>query len=68
MILNCDKCTSPIMKEVSLISEGAAVFIAKMRCPHCQAPQIIKIHNQVATIVVVNNSQVKEESSDVRVL
>jgi hypothetical protein len=56
------------MKGVQLNSDGAAIFEARFRCPHCKADQTLRIQNQVASIVLLNNQQQESQDTGIRVL
>lgn len=61
MIIDCKNCTAPLMKDVELVSGGDAVFRAKIKCPHCKAPNTIEIRNSVVSVVLLNGSIVDRE-------
>lgn len=59
MIIDCIHCTAPLLKGVSLESEGEAVFKVSIRCAHCKGFNNLEIRNSVISEVYVEGKRVQ---------
>lgn len=70
MIINCQHCSGPILKDAKLESVGPASFEMKIKCPHCQRPIAVRITNILEAHVRMDGKIIERtgDSEGVRVL
>jgi len=68
MIIMCQHCSGPILKDVEISAPGDFAFRAKTKCPHCKRPVEIELRSAVVHEIYIDKIRLEQEQPAIRQL